>query len=45
MSSNNKKMVPRSALVGTVVVAAGLLVGQFLWWNKRAPQVLKGGRY
>lgn len=45
MADSKKKTVPRSALVGTVVVATGLLVGQFLWWNKKAPQVLKGGKY
>jgi hypothetical protein len=37
------KMVPRSVAIGVGVAGAVLLVGQFLWWNKKAPNVLKKG--
>lgn len=26
------------------LLAGGLLVAQFLWWDAKAPQVLRGGR-
>lgn len=38
---NTQKMVSRRVAVAVGAVGLALLVGQFVWWNKECPEVLK----